>query len=160
MDSPLIKIREVDSGDLDAILFLYSDLHENPVVPDEEDLRKAWNEILSDRRLHLFILECEGKPAATSILDIVPNLTWGARPYGLIENVVTKKEFRRKGLGSKLIEYTLNFAWENGCYKVMLLTGRKEEHVIKFYEDAGFIREGKKGLIALNPSNKINPYEN
>jgi hypothetical protein len=33
----------------------------------------------------------------------------------------------------------------------MLLTGRKDESTLRFYEGAGFSREGKIGLIAKAP---------
>jgi len=43
----------------------------------------------------------------------------------------------------------LSFAWQQRCYKVMLLTGRPE--VVGFYQQVGFQTEGKIGLIAKPP---------
>jgi len=34
------------------------------------------------------------------------------------------------------------------CYKVMLLTGRKGEGTLRFYERAGFDRHGKQAFVA------------
>ena len=151
MNNSQIIIRKAEAEDLEAVLRLYNDMHDNPEVPDKERLEQSWNEIITDNRLYLFILESGGIPSATCILDIVPNLTWGARPYGLIENVVTKKEFRRRGFGRKLLEYVLSFAWDADCYKVMLLTGRSDDYILDFYEKAGFKKDIKKGLLAINP---------
>jgi GNAT superfamily N-acetyltransferase len=92
--------------------------------------------------------EMEGRLVASCTLIIIPNLTRGARPYGLIENVVTHAEFRQKGIGGSLLRYTLQLAWEHQCYKVMLLTGRKQEETLRFYEKAGFQRGIKTGFVA------------
>ncbi len=151
MEPGRINIREACMGDLGSIISLYRDLHEDPVIQKKDTPKSIFEEILADKRLHLFILEADGAAAATCILDIVPNLSWGAKPYGLIENVVTKKQLRRMGYGTMLLEHALGFAWGKDCYKVMLLTGRKEEYVMDFYENAGFFKDIKKGLIAINP---------
>jgi hypothetical protein len=46
----------------------------------------------------------------------------------------------------------LDFAWSQGCYKVMLMTGRKDEATFRFYESAGFSRDGKQAFIAKAPA--------
>jgi GNAT superfamily N-acetyltransferase len=88
---------------------------------------------------------------ATCNLTIIPNLTRGARPYGIIENVVTHPTYRQRGLSTKVLRYALTIAWQQNCYKVMLLTGSKQEETLQFYERAGFERGIKTGLIAVPP---------
>ena len=90
----------------------------------------------------------EGKLVSTCNLTIVPNLTRSAQPYGLIENVVTHPEYRKRGIGTQVLQYALNIAWKQGCYKVMLLTGSKRESTLRFYEQAGFVRGEKTGFVA------------
>nr|WP_284738358.1 GNAT family N-acetyltransferase [Methanoculleus sp. CWC-02] len=108
-----------------------------------------------DPRTHLFLLEYEGVPVSSCVLHILPNLTRGARPYGLVENVVTRREFRNRGFGTALLAAVLDYAWKANCYKVMLLTGRREENVFRLYEKGGFVRGVKEGLIAYPPGNRI-----
>ncbi|MEE0157694.1 MAG: hypothetical protein UER27_10665 [Acutalibacteraceae bacterium] len=38
-------------------------------------------------------------------------------------------------------------AAENGCYKVMLLTGSKQESTLRFYERCGFDRHAKTAFL-------------
>jgi hypothetical protein len=43
----------------------------------------------------------------------------------------------------------MNHAWLQDCYKILLLTGRKDEAVSRFYESLGFDRDGKIGFVAV-----------
>jgi GNAT superfamily N-acetyltransferase len=81
-------------------------------------------------------------------LTIIPNLTRGAQPYGVIENVVTHPDFRRQGIGTRILQAALASAWERGCYKVMLMTGRKDEATLRFYQQAGFEAGVKTAFVA------------
>jgi GNAT superfamily N-acetyltransferase len=83
---------------------------------------------------------------------IIPNLTRGVRPYGLIENVVTHPGHRRTGLGRAVLSAALETAWGADCYKVMLATGFRREETLRFYEKAGFEREGKTFFEARRPN--------
>jgi GNAT superfamily N-acetyltransferase len=82
--------------------------------------------------------------------DDRPNLTRGGRPYGWVENVVTHPDWRRMGIGKRLLHAALSAAWGARCYKVMLLTSREQTHA--FYESAGFTHRAKAAFVALPPS--------
>jgi len=88
------------------------------------------------------------KLVASCTLTVIPNLTRGCRPYGVIENVVTHADHRRQGHGRAVLNEALRQAWAEGCYKVMLLTGRKDEATLHFYESAGFDPSAKQAFIA------------
>lgn len=81
-------------------------------------------------------------------LTIVPNLTRGCRPYGIVENMVTHAGHRNKGYGKAILAHALAHAWAARCYKVMMLTGKKDEATARFYEGAGFDGDEKRGFIA------------
>jgi GNAT superfamily N-acetyltransferase len=151
MQSDTLLVREAVESDLDKVLHLYTHLHDADEKADGHELRTAWQEILADPRTHLFLLECGGTPVSTCVLHTLANLTRGARPYGLIENVVTRREFRNRGFGTALLTAVLECAWNENCYKVMLLSGRREQNVFRLYEKAGFVRGIKEGLIAYPP---------
>jgi GNAT superfamily N-acetyltransferase len=61
----------------------------------------------------------------------------------VIENVVTHADYRRLGLGQRVLAHALDVAWRADCYKVLLATGSKLETTLHFYEAAGFHRGGK-----------------
>ncbi|WP_342711463.1 GNAT family N-acetyltransferase [Bradyrhizobium sp. B124] len=84
-------------------------------------------------------------------LAIVPNLSRGGRSYGVIENVVTHADYRRLGLGRRVLAHALDVAWQADCYKVSLATGSKRETTLRFYEEAGFQRGGKTYFEVRRP---------
>ncbi|WP_335084621.1 GNAT family N-acetyltransferase [Nostoc sp.] len=142
---------------LRILLDLYK--HLNPTdapLPDASTIEKIWNEILSDgvppsvadRKINCFVADWEGNLIASCILVIVPNLTRGARPYGLIENVITHPDYRHQGVGKCLIHHALQSAWSHNCYKVMLLSRSQTKEVLQFYEKTGFKKGIKTGFVA------------
>jgi len=104
--------------------------------------------IFADSQSHYLVADVTGQIVSSCTLAIILNLTRGARPYGLIENVVTHPDFRRRGIGTRILQSALELAWEQDCYKVMLLTGRKDEATLRFYQQAGFEAGVKTGFVA------------
>lgn len=141
------EFRVARPEDFPELLGLYEQLHTRDDPPIAEGkAQSVWNQMLRDERLHCFVLASGVSLRATCILDIVPNLTRGVRPFGVLQNVVTHANDRGLGLGRRLVAETLAFAWEQGCYQVLVQTGRPE--VVAFYEKVGFRADSKIGLVA------------
>lgn len=144
-----IEFRRIHSDELSSLFALYQHLNsDEPPLPAEDILNQVWDDFLTDPKIFCMVGSINGQLVTSCTLIIIPNLTRGARPYGLIENVVTHSEYRKKGFGSGLLRYTLGLAWERQCYKVMLLTGRKQKETLRFYESVGFRQGIKTGFVA------------
>lgn len=140
-----VIIRAAERRDIPALLALYR--HLNPNDPDlspreaEGSLglisRYPGSEILVGFAREALVTSCT--------LIVVPNLTRGGMPYGLIENVVTDAGYRKRGYGQAVLEAALVRAWRFDCYKVMLLTGSKDPATLKFYGGVGF-KQSKVGF--------------
>lgn len=148
----MISIRPIHLHELPALLQLYTHLHpaDDP-LPERSVVEAVWNTMMADPKITCFVADSAGQLVGSCILTLIPNLTRGARPYGLIENVVTHGAYRRLGIGTRLLQEALACAWNANCYKVMLLTGSAQEAVLRFYEQAGFAHGVKTGFIALPP---------
>jgi GNAT superfamily N-acetyltransferase len=148
----VIDIRPIPPNDLNELLALYAHLHQSDEpLPEPSIVQAVWQELMANPRYKYF-----GRYVGTTLISsctitIVPNLTRGCKPYGVIENVVTHKSYRDQGHGKAVLAYALSHAWSVGCYKVMLLTGRKDEATFQFYESAGFDRHAKQAFVA-NPA--------
>ncbi len=81
------------------------------------------------------------------MLVIVENLTRGQRSYALIENVVTHENFRGRGCASKILEAAKEIAVRRNCYKIMLMTGSKQESTLNFYRRAGYNSNDKTAFV-------------
>lgn len=142
-----MTIREIHSDELNGLLELYTHLHGNPIPESSEKLTMLWEKICADDDHHIIIAEADGKVVSSCVCVIIPNLTHGQNPYALIENVVTMPEYRKQGYASACLEYAVDIAKSSSCYKIMLLTGSKEESTLRFYERAGFNRNDKTAFI-------------
>jgi len=146
-------IREARPDDFERVMELYKQLHPNDLPAPNGSDRRAYDEILETPNLHLFVLESEdGTVNATCYLNFIPNITRQASPYGIIENVVTELSLRNQGLGKRVIGHALRFAWERGCYKVMLQTGSRRESTHNFYKACGFDADDKFAFVARPPA--------
>lgn len=150
---PGIVFREATLPDLPGLLSLYRDLHDDETPLPQEDALPIWRRILSDPDQCVILGEVEGQPVASCVLVAAANLTRGGRPWALIENVVTARAHRRKGYGLALLEEAKNIALCLNCYKIMLLTGRKDEGTLAFYRKAGYDPDDKTAFIQrLSPT--------
>lgn len=148
-------IREANSNDLQQMLELYLYLHEDSIPEDSLRLQDTWNSIINDENHHLIVCEIEGRIVASCVCVVIPNLTRGVKPYAFIENVVTHEAYRGKGYATACLNYAKEIAEKNNCYKMMLLTGSKEEVTLNFYRNAGYNSADKTAFIQwINTSNR------
>jgi N-acetylglutamate synthase-like GNAT family acetyltransferase len=142
------KVRLIKKEELKSLLSLYKYLIPDDLELEEDScVEKHWDEILSDPNLFYLVIEENGKIVSSCTLAVIKNLTRSARPYGLIENVVTHPDYRKRGYGTAILNYAVHICHEKNCYKVMLLTSKKEEDIFRFYENAGFNKDEKTGFI-------------
>jgi ribosomal protein S18 acetylase RimI-like enzyme len=132
--------RWATSADLTSLLPLYTQLNpEDPQVGDAA-ANSAWKAIMACRAVGVIVAEAEGRAVSSCVLVVVPNLTRAARPWSVIENVVTDAAYRRRGFGTAVLRFAREAAIAAGCYKVMLATGNQDTGTLRFYEGAGFTR--------------------
>ncbi len=140
-------VREVKKEELAEVLNLYLYLYEKSVPEQSEDLSATWNQIIADKNHHLIVNVIDGKIVSSCVCVIIPNLTRNVRPYAFVENVVTHADYRGHGYATECLDFAKSIAEKNNCYKIMLLTGTKEQKTLDFYKNAGYNCTDKTAFI-------------
>lgn len=140
-------IREIQKEDFIGLMELYMQLHDNPMPEQSEEVMAKWNRIIADKDHHIIVAEEDGKIVSSCVCVIISNLTHRQQPYAFVENVITDERYRGRGLATKCLDYAKKIAEQEHCYKMMLLTGSKQENTLNFYRNAGYNSEDKTAFI-------------
>lgn len=140
-------IREIVKDDLDGLLRLYMQLHNNPMPKKTVELLQIWDTIFKDKNHHVIVAEENGKIVSSCVCVIISNLTHNQQPYAFIENVITDEKCRKRGLATQCLNYAKEIAIKENCYKMMLLTGSKEKSTLDFYRKVGYNSDDKTAFI-------------
>ena len=141
-----MEFRTLTASDLESLLALYRQLDKDDDEPSMEQSEKAWKEIEKNGNIQYFGAVDGGRVVSTCYAVFIPNLTRGNRGICFIENVVTDREYRHRGLASRVIDMAVEFAKEHHCYKVILQSGKARTDAHRFYESKGFDGESKKAF--------------
>jgi GNAT superfamily N-acetyltransferase len=131
-------VRLATEQDLPRILELYEELvgERHPLSPDETQPVLA--QIAAMPGHELLVAEENGAVVGTLVVLVVPNLSHGARPWAIVENMVVDGRYHRQGIGRLLMEEAIARARQAGCYKIQLLSNKKRRQAHKFYRSLGF----------------------
>jgi ribosomal protein S18 acetylase RimI-like enzyme len=133
-----IDIRPASQADVPVLLDLYAELHPADPRPAAPAALDVWRAIEAQAGRTILVAQAAEIVVGTVDCAVLPNLTRGARPFMLVENVVVSAEYRRAGVGSALLEAAMRLARQADCYKVQLLSRAERHAAHTFYESQGF----------------------
>lgn len=146
-----LEIRSATMDEFESVMHLMRQL--NADDPDSIiDECAVYKRILDNSALTLLVADNGSGIIGSCYLNVIPNLTRGGRSYAVIENVITDIGHRQRGVGRRLIDHASAIAWNAGCYKIMLLSGRSTESVRAFYNSCGFDSDAKQAYVMRAPS--------
>lgn len=143
MSEPIFRRATV--SDFADLYSLYKELVGSIDVAQGAAGRARLAQVLGHPGTSIHTAELDGRLVSMATLHLLPNMTFGGRPYALAENVVTLKACQGRGLGRRVMDQLAQAAWAAGAYKIMLLTGQ-ELGARGFYEKLGYSAEEKFGM--------------
>lgn len=101
-----METRDIKASELSQLLSLYKYLHEvEERLPDQSIVEQIWSHIQNSSDFKYFGIFSNNNLVSSCTFSVIPNLTCGCSPYGVIENVVTALSHRRQGLGKRVLQY-------------------------------------------------------
>jgi len=133
------KLKKDDIDSLDELYFHFWNEHSN--------LQRMYEKFceLSDDDNYIFLVAEVNNTIAGSILGIICHELYGeCKPFLLMEDLIVDNNFRKMGIGKRLINELEKIAREKNCYQILFITEANRKDTIKFYESIGF--DSKKNI--------------
>lgn len=144
----MIEFRTLTKKDIPSLMELYVQLDSvNNSNYNIEESEQIWERISKNKSIKYFVAADGEKIVSTCWTCLMPNMTHHGREICFIENVVTHKDYRKQGLGRKVIEMAIEDARAHNCYMVCLLSGASRTEAHDFYRKLGFSGDSKKGFV-------------
>jgi ribosomal protein S18 acetylase RimI-like enzyme len=140
-----ITIRRATPGDARAISAVWEIVCaervytavNRPFTPQQE---QDYIAPLSDRE-GIFLAEVDGRTVGFQSLDLWAKYTDSFAHVGVMGTIILP-EWRRKGVGRRLAEHTLDFARANGYEKIVIYVRAGNGGARAFYRGLGFVPKG------------------
>lgn len=144
------RIRPAGEADLPRLMVLYRQLSEQGAMPETAPRPVEEAQVEALRRLQrepdsvCLVLEgADGMLAGSLTFYLLPNLSHGALPIAMVENVVVDDALRGRGLGRLLMDEAERRAIAHGCYKLALTSNNNRPAAHAFYEALGYQRSNQ-----------------
>ncbi len=106
----------------------------------------AFAKIDSNPNQYLMVVENDFKVIGTCHLTLMPSLTFSGSTRLQIEAVRVDQRIRGQNVGQKMIEFAVNWGFDQGATIIQLTTNKERPDALRFYEKLGFkaTHEGMK----------------
>ena len=138
-----ILLRPATREDLPSIVRLLADdelgsQREKYEEPLPQSYTAAFEQIAGDPNHQLIVAESDGKVIGTLHLMFLPSISFQGGLRAQVESVRVDKECRNLGIGSQMMEWTIERTRQRGAHIIQLTShlSRKDAH--RFYEKLGF----------------------
>jgi len=138
-----ITIRVAEKSDLAGILAVYAqpEMDAGEILTLEQ-AEKLYNIFQQYPCYRLYVAVAGAEIVGTFALLIMDNLAHLGKKSAVVEDVGVLPEFQGQGVGKIMMEFAMQEARKNHCYKLVLSSNAKRERAHQFYDSLGFDRHG------------------
>ena len=143
MTRPNIRFRSAKRSDLPFIVRMLADddlgsRRERYEDPLPEAYYAAFEQIEHDPNHELIVAERNGEVIGTLQLMFLPSISYQGGLRAQIESVRVDRQFQSQGIGSAMMQWSIQRAKQRGAHLVQLTTHKTREEAHRFYERLGF----------------------
>jgi len=121
-------------ADLLAVLFL---IESDFVIDRDKQIRGISLLLENNSKGIVFVSEYHGRVIAMCSLQYLISTAEGGL-VGLIEDMVVETKYSRQGVGSRLIEFVIEYARNMGLSRIQLLADKLNKPALNFYKKFKF----------------------
>ncbi len=146
-----MQLREANIEDIPELCELLNYLfeQEEEFKPDTEIQSEGLRRIISNSDIGVIVIAIDSNKVMgmVNILYTVSTALGGR--VAILEDMVVSPKMRGKGVGSKLLKFTLDIAKKNGCKRITLLADYDNDGAHRFYQQHGLMRSS---MVAFRKS--------
>ncbi|HEX8834904.1 MAG TPA: GNAT family N-acetyltransferase [Abditibacteriaceae bacterium] len=128
----MVTIRQAQPGDMEAIFRLARDFATS-FVPEEDAFRTSFAAVLGDPDACLLVAEIDEYVVAY-VLAFFHHTFYANGRVAWVEEIMVHENYRKHGIGKRLMDGVENWAAEQNCKLIALATRRASN----FYEAIGY----------------------
>jgi GNAT superfamily N-acetyltransferase len=138
-----IIFRQATRADLPAIVRMLADddlgsQREKFETSLPQSYYSAFEQINSDPNHELIVAELNGEVIGTLHLMFLPSISYQGGLRAQVESVRVDKRFQSQGIGSQMMQWTMERARQRKAHVVQLTTHKSRLDAHRFYERLGF----------------------
>jgi ribosomal protein S18 acetylase RimI-like enzyme len=133
-------IRRAEKKDLDEFVLLCGEHAEYEGAEYQKNgqaERLAHALFVKPERVHAWVVESDGPQLAGYMTATVDYATWTARAFLHMDCLFLREQWRRRGIGTRLVDELRRFAAELGCSLIQWQTPADNVSGIEFYRSIG-----------------------
>ncbi len=137
--SERVIIRRATAADLESMVELLAELFaiETDFAIDTVKQRKGLIILLRTRTASLWVAQHAQQIVGMVSAQLNISTAEGALS-ALLEDLFVRSEFRREGIGTRLLQAAINWAECKGAKRVQLLADQHNQRALEFYRNAGW----------------------
>ena len=138
-----LHFRLAKRADLPAIVRMLADddlgsQRERYEDPLPEAYVAAFEQIENEPNHELIVAERNGEVIGTLHLMFLPSISFQGGLRAQVESVRVDKQFQSQGIGSAMMQWSMERAKQRGAHVIQLTTHKTREDAHRFYERLGF----------------------